>query len=66
MLGGLFCEKSPVKFPEGKVNLSFFSQNEWNASHLVGQARKLELGDAFGASLITTVRQKIFPKGRLT
>ena len=34
--------------------------NHWNASRLVGQARKPELGLAFGASLISIVRPKIF------
>ena len=34
------------------------STNEWNASRLIGQARKPELGSAFGASLITRVRPK--------
>ena len=32
--------------------------NQWNASRVVGQARKPELGLAFGASLISTVQPK--------
>ena len=36
------------------------SANEWNASRLVGQARKLELVFAFGARLISTVRSIMF------
>ena len=33
---------------------------EWNASRLVGQARKLELVFAFGARLISTVQPQNF------